>query len=113
MKLADLRPTWIALAGRDGQGIVFDCPCCVGTPRALRLAVAFANPLDGREPIGLNPAVLRPVLWPTGTEGAAVVPPGTHWQRTGADFDSMTLHPSVDASPAGHWHGWVNCGLVR
>jgi hypothetical protein len=40
------------------------------------------------------------------------VPPGIIWQRTGETFDDLTLTPSIDASPSGHWHGYVTNGQV-
>lgn len=114
MRLSDLSPRWFAAAGRRGQGVTFDCPCCVGTPRAVRLAVAFVPALDGGAPISLKIGDLGPVLWPPGETGPGhdVVPPGIHWQRIGDTFEALTLSPSVDASPAGHWHGWIREGAI-
>jgi hypothetical protein len=40
------------------------------------------------------------------------VPPGILWRREGDTFDTLTLSPSVDASPSGHWHGFVRNGEV-
>ena len=109
MKLIDLDPRWACDAdiviggikqhfgGRTGMAVSFDCPHCVARERATankrveRLAVWFANPLDGGPP----------------TDDA------THlWQRTGETFESLTLSPSIDASSDGHWHGFVTNGLV-
>lgn len=99
MRLADLRPAWISQPDRDGQGMAFDCPCCDG---AARLAVAFANPIDGGAPMPLSPGVWRSLL----------VPEGGPWERAGADFETMTLSPAVDASAAGHWQGSITNGDV-
>jgi hypothetical protein len=30
----------------------------------------------------------------------------------GDDFERMTVTPSVDASQAGHWHGFINYGHI-
>lgn len=92
MRLVDLNPRWWAAAGRHGQGIRFDCPCCVaaGRPPVLVL-VAFANPLDG---------------------GAPCAERSPHWSRQGETFDDLTISPSIDGSSTGHWHGWVTAGEI-
>ena len=112
MRLSALNPRWFAEAGRHGQGVTFDCPCCLGKPNAVRLAAAFAPPLDGGAPISLTPAALLPTLWPKPEDrpGLTTVPPGIHWQRKGDTFETLTLSPSVDASGSGHWHGWLTGG---
>lgn len=114
MRLADLNPRWFAEAGRHGQGVTFDCPCCVGKPGAVRLAVAFTPALDGGTPCSLRIRDLVPVLWPEGMTGPGndVCPPGIHWAREGDTFETLTLSPSVDASRAGHWHGFIRAGQV-
>lgn len=111
MRLTELDPKWWAEPGRRGQGVVFLCPHC----RKTWLCVAFSNPLDGGHPWSLSPSPrpLWAVLYPdTLARGQVVVPPGTHWHRTGDTFDTLTLAPSVDASPAGCWHGFVRAGGV-
>lgn len=115
MRLTELRPRWFAEEGRHGQGVTFDCPCCVGKPNAVRLAAAFDAPLDGGAPLTLKASALYPLLWPRDgiADGTVTVPPGVYWQRTGDSFETLTLSPSVDASRAGHWHGWLQAGEVR
>ena len=56
----------------------------------LRINIWFANPLDGGPPIS-DPDRPRCL-----------------WQRTGDTFETLTLSPSVDASP--DWHGWIRNG---
>jgi hypothetical protein len=114
MKLTDLNPRWFAIAGRHGQGVVFDCPCCVGKEKRYRLAVAFAPALDGGATIDIKQ--LEP-LWDAikdcGTDFPSnIVPPGFIWARTGETFETLTVSPSVNAAPAGHFHGWVINGEV-
>lgn len=114
MRLSELQPRWLAEPGRTGQGVVFDCPCCVGKPNAVRLVVAFRNPLDSGAPFPIRKMA---ILWEALKEGddprqVTKVPPGTHWERTGEIFEDMTFAPSVDASPAGHWHGFVRNGAI-
>lgn len=114
MKLTDLNPKWFAEDGRIGQGVVFDCPHCQKT----RLAVTFANPTDGGAPLRLGKFLPLMKAVANGERPGEdfpgdIVPPGFLWQRTGEAFDAMTLSPSVDASPSGHWHGWVQGGEAR
>ena len=125
MRLAELEPKWWAEPGRHGQGIVFLCPHC----RGGLLCVAFANPLDGRAPWDVGTEQCRPIskLWellygdleaevqPADAlvkRGTWVVPPGCLWTRSGDTFETLSLTPSVDASRAGCWHGFVTNGAI-
>jgi hypothetical protein len=98
MKLTDLNPHWTCDAiGRHGMGISFDCP----VHREHRLAVAFANPVDG---------------------GAKMGGSNYWWVRSGETFETLTLQPSVDASGCEQigngmiqtpcWHGHIVNGVV-
>jgi hypothetical protein len=81
-----------------------------------RLAIAFANPIDrgAAFPITNQRMLWDALVWNVGDTGhPVVVPPGVHWKRTWSHFDVMTLQPSVDASAAGHWHGFVTLGEIR
>jgi hypothetical protein len=31
---------------------------------------------------------------------------------TGADFETISVTPSLDASAAGHWHGFITAGAI-
>jgi hypothetical protein len=127
MRLAELDPKWWAEPGRHGQGVVFLCPHC----RAGFIAVPFTNPLDGGAPFSVGTEQARPIsrLWAilygdldapaergelregaVLPVGAWVIPPGYAWQRAGETFETLTLSPSVDASAAGCWHGFVTNG---
>ena len=94
MKLTDLDPRWTTATNPDcggrpdahGMGLSFLSPLGTG----LRINIFFANPLDGGTPIN-DPEKQR-----------------TLWQRTGDTFETLTLTPSVDASP--DWHGWIKNG---
>lgn len=35
------------------------------------------------------------------------------WNIQGADFESMTVTPSIDASASGHWHGFITSGEIK
>lgn len=75
---------------RHGMAISFDCPCC----RTTRLAIFFANPIDGKAP--------------TDDRDAEHL-----WTRTGETFETLSLSPSIDASKYGHWHGRITNGEIR
>jgi Family of unknown function (DUF6527) len=103
MKLTDLNPRWCGHGGegvtyggkpiplRERVGFTFNCPCGCED----RVYVPFANPEDGQGPLKSgNPT----------------------WQRTGTDFETLTVHPSIlrRAVPGFPctWHGWVKNGEV-
>lgn len=109
MRLTELAPRWFGVDGRR-LGVTFLCPHC----REVRLAVAFANPADGGEPIPVvtdtgMPHVIRELMFEA---HEFEVPPGFLWTREGADFETLSLTPSVDASASGHWHGFVKNGEI-
>lgn len=97
MKLIDLNPRWVGAGGkgisRDGQpvpercgiGVSFDCPCGCRD----RVYVGFINPLDGGPPYE-----------------------GITWQRTGEDFETLTLQPSILRGDGCRWHGFVIEGRI-
>lgn len=103
LKLKDLNPQWIGSGGegvygpggvpiprREAVALEFDCPC--GCPHPV--IVSIANPLDGGPPFDAE--ANRP-----------------RWQRTGDDFDTLTLTPSIQRiAPARCWHGFVTNGEV-
>jgi len=108
LKLMALDPHWTCdELGRHGMGISFECPI----HRTHRLAVPFANPVDGGAKMSDRGYGGGPDHW---------------WQRTGETFDTLTLGPSVDASGnvfpvdkngAGNikthcWHGFIVNGEV-
>lgn len=109
MRLLDLQPKWWAEAGRHGQGVSFLCPHCVrlNSKDPARIGAAFQNPLDGGAPVRLS---IETNLHNVHDLKIYDVPPGFHWKRTGDTFDGLTLHPSIDASASGHWHGFVSLG---
>lgn len=111
MKLVELEPRWFSVNGNDDKdGVTFLCPCCLAQPeKQTRLAVQFANPI-GCEPKSLMTNKQK-------TEHVHElrtfdVPPGFLWQRIGETFETLTLTPSVDCSASGHWHGFINAGVV-
>ncbi len=95
MKLTELNPRWFVLEdGGARVGLTFECPHC----RKERLGVVFHE--AGHEAI--DDAYIR-----------AHSPTTNHiWTRTGRDFEDLTLSPSIDASSSGHWHGFIQNGVV-
>lgn len=96
MRLVDLNPRWFRLADdTPALGLTFDCPHC----RTQRLGVSFHR--QGHE--AMDDAVIY-----------AKSPGTSHiWGMSGDSFENLTLSPSVDASAAGHWHGFVSNGEIR
>lgn len=90
MRLLDLDPHWTGGTyggpSRRGTGLTFRCPHC-----QTRLGVMFMNPIDG---------------------GPRMDGYKYYWHRTGDTFDTLTLSPSVNAEPQGHWHGFIHGGEV-
>lgn len=101
MKLVELNPEWLGYGGngvfttstglliprRERIGIHMNCPCGCSRPLSLK----FTNPVDG----------LGPIV-------------GTTWERTGEDFETLTLSPSIQrADDDGcHWHGYITNGEI-
>ena len=107
MRLTDLEPRWFDVPGigTDKDGVTFLCPHC----RAVRLGVQFANPIGAET----KPLMTDDEKWHHVHDlGTFEVPPGFLWKRQGETFEDLTLHPSVDASASGHWHGCVTKGEV-
>lgn len=102
-------PAWQLLPGEKLS------PCCDNPPEMdlrpglQRLGVAFKNPLDGGAPMRLGLEVNV-----TNVHDLRLydIPPGFLWLREGTTFESLTLHPSVDCSKSGHWHGFIRAGVV-
>lgn len=104
MRLIDLDPRWVFSGGegitdtatglpvprREGVGIGFDCPCGCDSS----LYVGLTNPLDGGPPVDDRP--------------------GRHlWTRTGDNFETMSLHPSIRRMSHCGWHGTIDAGVVN
>jgi hypothetical protein len=99
VKLIDLDPRWFSRAGDVRHGISFECPCCVGTDKGTRLAVAIH--VDGTN---FDPDPSNAQQFATGEHV---------WNVTGSSFEDLSLTPSVDASKHGHWHGFITAGEIR
>ena len=107
MKLTELDPRWL-IEGDQRVGFLFRSPsdqlwyqCCMfaPTPRAkqIKLLSLALEDLQARGRVQLS----RPDFgWACRPDPAL------------ADFASLTLHPSVDGSAGGLWHGWIRNGEV-
>lgn len=100
MRLVELNPRWFGAGGqgitdrqghpvpeRHGVAIGFDCPCGCGES----VAVHLKNPIDG---------------------GAPCAPASALWERTGEDFETLTLTPSLQRIGGCGWHGFVRNGEI-
>jgi len=106
MRLTDLSPHWIVLRnGGDAVGITFRCPHCPPGERgeSTYLGVFFSTPVD-RDQTQTDEA-----NWP---QYMVEHPERKYWARSGEDFDTLSLTPSVDVSAHGHWHGFITNGAV-
>lgn len=39
--------------------------------------------------------------------------PKCAWTIDSQDFETMTVSPSLNAEPAGHWHGHIQAGEIK
>lgn len=105
MRLTELRPRPVCDAeGRKGMGLSFNCPSC----RTQRLSIWYANPMDGgpaRQLLPIMPDLPEDIK-------RLYTSYNNRWLRTGEDFETLSLSPSVDATSAGHWHGFITNGNV-
>lgn len=50
------------------------------------------------------------IVW--GSVTVILCKPDCAWTIDSQDFETLTVTPSVDASAAGHWHGFLTAGQV-
>lgn len=99
MKLTDLNPKWLA----DGKMMVFDCPHC----QKIKVSVIFA-------PMGMGMGTQCDILEEALGDDTPFIPcnPESRWNMSNNDFETMSITPSLNAQPAGHWHGHITNGQV-
>lgn len=103
--LAQLDPKWLCLDGRR-VGFVFRCPTKNSCWQSL-----FPDPPSRFVQVELFDSLLG--------EKAIVQPcnPTQHWQIAGgidaANFETMTVTPSLDGSAGGLWHGFITNGVCK
>jgi hypothetical protein len=102
MKLTQLNPCFVGYGGegvtgkdgnpiprREGLGLGCDCPLC-GPSHPM--FTPFSNPLDGGPPIHS----------------------ANHtWERTGDNFENLTLAPSIQRLSGCKWHGYIRKGVIE
>lgn len=106
MILTELDPRWLRIsAAPDGWkcGVSFKCPHC----RDLRLAVWFTVPVRIGNPLTPDEEAVWRRLAEAHLAGRNL------WARTGESFETLTLSPSIDCSSDGHWHGFIEGGMVK
>jgi uncharacterized protein DUF6527 len=102
--LLELQPHFIVLVeGGDEVGMTFRCPHCPPGERGetTYLGIWFSDPVERAD----HPHV----DWPT---YMLQHPEHKYWRCDGAEFATMTVTPSIDASRVGHWHGFITNGQV-
>lgn len=111
MKLLDLDPRWLQVGNRK-VGFVFKCPHC----RTTYLSCFFE-----RFPVLTGDGAAHPSQFdlferflPV-VDAHQVVPSDTNakWTRTGDDFATMSVMPSINAAASGHWHGFITGGEAK
>lgn len=97
MKLSELKPEWAI----PEKMMTFDCPHC----QKIRLSVTFEPTPMGKQFDAVDEKYGVDHLW---------VPcnPQSKWQREGKGFEDMTVKPSLNAEPSGHWHGFITNGEI-
>ena len=102
-RLIDLNPAWVDLPsqGRRGLGVFFDC--MLGHCE-VRNMILFANPLDGGPPWPGESRSLMLELFKEEEPRWMIAGCGTcRWNRIGETFETLSMHPSVDAHACGHF----------
>lgn len=104
MKLLELDPRWLEKEGRR-IGFTFFCPCC----RKDRLT-CFSEPTPFKQQVML----MLPITGQEYGDRIDWVPSKSDfaWGIAG-EFENLTVTPSIDASAAKHWHGFITNGEAR
>lgn len=131
MRLASLQPRWLELNG-ERVAVMFRCPCCFAKPtdgEGIWLTCFFRSianlplvpddhPVDAYRGNQMHRVLFHDALQAIGhpdpVEGSyhdvVSCKKSIAWQRTGDDFETLSCTPSIDASQAGHWHGFITNG---
>lgn len=100
MKLAELEPHWLIHAGRR-VGMMFRSPADRSWFQIVMAEPNFSIREQWKLAADASPE--------SNSQTAGAV-----WQFEGgienADFQTLTLYPSVDGSRGGLWHGWIRNG---
>lgn len=111
MRISTLDPRWLTDEAGKRIGFTIMCPCCLKN----RLTIfSIASPPMSQQVTIMHRALGTtpededdwPLNWVPAKRGCA-------WKlSTTEDFETLTVHPSIDASASGNWHGWVKAGAV-
>jgi hypothetical protein len=137
MNLIDLKPRWLDYKGQH-VAIMFLCPHCVARLGGNRTSIDIWLTCFFMAPVSFpvvpddypvealrgsrgERALFYEALRETGNYLDAADAAYTEivdcksscaWQRTGDDFATMSITPSIDASACGHWHGFITNGQI-
>lgn len=104
MRLLDLSPRWLEFNGNSHAILLFRCPHCQDQWLSCTLVAI---------PIKDQWRLLREALPDEYEQGKVVHCQYLAWSATGVpDFSVLEIQPSIDASKAGHWHGFIRGGEV-
>jgi hypothetical protein len=98
MRLVELKPRWI-----HENVFIFLCPHCQQRWLSCKNA-----PMKTGDQMELFIEAMKD------EEIDTVVPskPDMAWAISGREFETMTVSPSIDASPSGDWHGHIKDGGI-
>lgn len=100
MRLTDLEPRWL-----NDHVFVFRCPHCWKTWLSCKSAVvSIKEQFELFRAADIEPAGPHYGIVPMQEDCA--------WRIDGRDFATLTVAPSIDASAAGHWHGFIRNGAI-
>lgn len=122
VRLVDAEPHWVIarargpggeplglpIEQRSGMGITFQCPIHGDT---CFIGVMFSNPIDGGPP-----DQYRSVCGPAPEYAVVGWKTQPLWQRTGVDFATLTISPSIRVLGGPRyceWHGFIRNGLFE
>jgi Family of unknown function (DUF6527) len=101
VRLVDLDPQWAELGGVK-IGFSFFCPHCLTTVLFVAIVPSTYT----------NQCRILSRMYPDNEGDIITARENFAWQFNGYSFFSMTINPSIDASRAGHWHGWIKDGEI-
>lgn len=123
MRLLDLEPRWLNSGGKN-VAIMFQCPHCHAAGKRQWITCFFVKagsiPRDADGDPGDRAMFARAFIdmgleeEAAGNQAWGVVGcnPERAWTRSGHDFATMSVTPSIDGSASGHWHGHITSGQI-
>lgn len=99
MTLNDLQPRWIYKT----KMFAFLCPHCKVTWLTCKRVEMDRE--QQRE-------IIEAAFGETEAPNIVGCEPKVAWKFSTLDFATMSVHPSLDASRAGHWHGHIRNGQI-